>query len=490
MISIRPVYKYDCDVLIIGGGPAGSSLAYYLAKEGISVIIVEAYKFPRDKTCGDAVSRVALTELQALGITDLKEFSEANIVNDVALFVEDEKVSVGLAKPENHLLQGRVIPRLQLDNWIYKAAKKMGAAYLEDARLSSYTVHKEYVLAEIKERNGANHIRAKMIVGADGSNSTVARILHGIKPDEAYQLLGLRAYFEGVNGPDDRCDIFFSKENFPGLFWFFPTGKGTANVGSAMIASTLPQNETHVKELLLQQIQKNKNLAQRIGDGKIRGKISGWPLTFQSPTHQVVNERLALIGDAAGLINPLSGDGIQYALLSGRWASETIIECCRKNNFSIAALTAYKKKLHKEMAYDMAVSNLLIKVTRNRTFTPLWMEVLLIVFERAKSDAEYASIIAGIFDGTLPSYKALNPSFILKSILQGGVHIGVNTTSGILQGPKHWEQKTKDTGLLLKNIIQNIKQNPREQVKWLTGIARTGLEVSGHILKEMKTRER
>ena len=113
MITIQPIHKYDCDVLIVGGGPAGSSLAFYLAEKGIKTIVAESQKFPRDKICGDAVSAVALAELHKMGITNLEEFAKANQINDVALFIEQEKVTVDLVRAEHLPLQGRVIPRLQ-----------------------------------------------------------------------------------------------------------------------------------------------------------------------------------------------------------------------------------------------------------------------------------------------------------------------------------------------------------------------------------------
>lgn len=486
MITIQPVHKYDCDVLIVGGGPAGSALAFYLAKQSIKVIVLESEKFPRDKICGDAVSAVALAELHKMGITNLEEFAKANEINDVALFIEQEKITVDLARAEDLPFQGRVIPRLQLDNWIYQAAKNAGVSFLEETRLTDYLINEWSVSAQIKQGRQSKNIKAKIIIGADGSNSTVARILNGNKPSDAYQLLGLRAYYEGVNGPADRCDIFFTKHNFPGLFWFFPTGANTANIGSAMIGSTLPQNQAHVKTLLNNQIQNNKNFADRIGKGKMKGKIHGWPLTFKDPKSKVFSNRLILIGDAAGLINPLSGDGIQYALLSARWASECLFECLIKNDFSLGALSAYKKTLDKEMAYDMALSQLLIQITRNRTFTPLWMEILKILFERAKDDKQYAAVIGGIFDGTLPSYKALNPKFILKSLLQGTIHFGANTATGILQGPQYWAQTGRATGNLAGSIIQSIRKQPKDHARWLAGVARKGLEVGGYIIKDMR----
>ncbi len=488
MITIQPIHKFDCDVLITGGGPSGSALAYYLAKAGIKVIVVESQKFPRDKICGDAVSAVALSELDKMGITNLEEFSKANQINDVALFIEQEKITVDLTRSEELPFQGRVIPRLKLDNWIYEAALKAGAIFLEDTRLINYSIYEDYVSIEIKCGVNNRVLKSKLIAGADGSNSTVARKLNGNKPSEAYQLLGLRAYYEDVNGPTDRCDIFFTGDNFPGLFWLFPTGPGTANVGSAMIARTIPPNQTHVKTLLNNQTRNNNNLAERIGKGKIRGKIHGWPLTFQDPKAAIVGDHVLLVGDAAGLINPLSGDGIQYALLSARWAAECLAECVAKNDYSLASLQSYKKKLDKEMAYDMALSQLLIQVTRNRTFTPIWMEILKIIFERAKDDKEYAKIIGGIFDGSLPSYKALNPTFILKSFLQGTMHFGLNTASGILQGPAHWIKKGKDTKRFANSILKSISEQPGDHAKWLAGVAAKGLKVGGHVIKDIRAK--
>lgn len=485
MITIKNKYNYDCDVLIIGGGPAGSGLAWHLATKGVKVIIIEAEKFPRDKICGDAVSSVALNELHKLGITGLEGFAKASVINDVAIYIEQEKVTIDLERSEELPFQGRIIPRLELDNWIATAAKKAGAVYLEEHRLVDYYVNAHSVQAQVKQAGVTKTIVSKLIVGADGSNSTVARIIKGVKPSEDYQLLGLRAYYEGVNGPGDRCDIFFSGDNFPGLFWFFPTGPNTANIGSAMIKTTLPQNPKHVRAILDNQIKNNKYIAERIGDGKIKGKVHGWPLTFQEPETRVVSSRLLLVGDAAGLINPLSGDGIQYALLSASWASECIIECVDNDNFSHTALSVYEKKLKKEMAYDMALSQLLVQVTRNRSFTPLWIEVLKILFERAKNDKQYAAVIGGIFDGSLPSYKALSSTFLVKSVAQIGKHLNETVIKNISDPPK----LTSMGFSLMKTVLQvadDVINNPQEQKKWLLTTVRKAGTVAGHTIKDVR----
>jgi menaquinone-9 beta-reductase len=131
MIHIKQIQKYDCDVLIVGGGPAGSGLAYHLSKKGYKVIVAEAAIFPRDKVCGDGVSPIALAELHAMGITGTEKFALANEINKVGLFIKTDKVFINLSKPDHLPYHARIIPRIELDSWIYEAAKNAGAIYHE-----------------------------------------------------------------------------------------------------------------------------------------------------------------------------------------------------------------------------------------------------------------------------------------------------------------------------------------------------------------------
>lgn len=485
MISIKPIIKYDCDVLIAGGGPAGSGLAFHLATKGYKVIVVEAEKFPRDKVCGDGVSPIALAELHAMGITGTEKFALANEINKVGLFLKNDKVFINLSKPEHLPFHARIIPRIELDNWIFEAAKKAGAVYMESTRVIGYTITHNAAIVELKQGQKKLSLKAKILAGADGSSSTLARQMNGAKPNDEFQLLGLRAYYENVNGPTDRVDIYFTGESFPGIFWMFPKGPNGANIGMAMVSKTLPQKPSHVKEMLINHINNNADIAERIGNGKMDGKIEGWPITFFNAQSSITANRLILVGDAAGLINPLSGDGIQYALLSARWASETLETCLQKNDFSSEAIYAYRKKVDKELGYDFALSNLLVQFPRNKTFTPVWMLILTVMISRAKQDKEYADIIAGIFEGTYPSYKALAPSFILKSLLQGGKDIG-KTLKDFMADPA----SMMNSGLNITNtalyMMEAIKDNPQENGRWVLNTISKTAAVAGHVFQQVR----
>ena len=488
MITITPKQDYDCDVLIIGGGPSGSGLAFHLASKGIRVIVAEAEKFPRDKVCGDGVSPIAVNELHKMGITEIAKFKEANEITQVGLFINEDKVYIDLSKPEYLPLHARVIPRLVLDNLIFETAKNAGAEYLENTRFVRYIINKETAITTLKSGDRSFEICSKVLVGADGSSSAVARQLHGSKSSDQFQLLGLRAYYEEVKGQGTRGDIFFSKESFPGIYWMFPRGNNGANIGMAMVSATIPHRPSNVKQMLQKHIENNKEIVARIGHGRQEGKILGWPITFFNASSKISGNRIMLLGDAAGLINPLSGDGIQYALLSARWASEVLEDCVNKNNFSENQMYIFRKKVEQELAYDFAFSHFLVQFARNKHFSKLWMEIIATLVGRAKKDKKYADTIAGIFEGTYPSYNALTMDFIIKSLLQGGVR-GVDALDALTKNPK---DALDFPNQFLTAMIELLKRDNfyvDDQLKWLSSVINKGLSVAGHTLNHVLSKK-
>lgn len=483
MISIKQIHKYDCDVLIAGGGPAGSGLAYHLAKNNIKVMVAEAQSFPRDKICGDGISPIAIAELDAMSISKWKNFAKSNEISKVGLFIKNDSVFIDLSKHDNLPYHAHIIPRIELDNWIYETAKKAGAAYIEDTRLTDYAITKDAAVALLKQGKQTIKIKAKIIVGADGSSSTVARLMHGEKNSDEFQLLGLRAYYENINGPTDRVDIYFTGESFPGIYWLFPKGETGANIGMAMVSATLPHKASHVRNMLAAHIQNNKYIKDRIGKGKIEDNIDGWMLKFFNAKSKINGERILLVGDAAGLINPLSGDGIQYALLSARWASETLINCVHQNDFSAKATFSYRKRVDKELGYDFALSNLLVQFARNKTLSALWMQILAVMISRCKEDKVYADTVAGIFEGTYPSYKALNTKFIINSILQAAKDIGGKTITDMISNPSTIIQNGLNLSQTTLQVLEEVGKNPSLHGKWLLNTANKSLAVAGHVLK-------
>ena len=180
-------------------------------------------------------------------------------------------------------------------------------------------------------------------------------------------IFAIRAYYQGVRGPSDRADLYFSSDTFPGYYWLFPTGRTAANVGIGMLSDTLPPSEMHLRETLMRRIAEDPAIGKRLGGATVKGKVVGWPLSTYNPELPLSGERVLLAGDAAGLINPLNGEGIQYALMSGRWVAQALAECAGRHDagdYSASALVQYDRIVHTELRLDMALAGTVVHLIR------------------------------------------------------------------------------------------------------------------------------
>jgi len=227
--------------VVVGGGPAGAAAAARLAARGFTTIMVDRATFPRDKVCGDFVSPAALAELADLGVTGTGAFGATNAISDCALYVDGDPLGV-LAIPQVGGLPayGRVIPRRQLDAWILDAARRAGATVLDGRKVTAVERAPDAVTIRGHSAAGPWQLRTRLLVGADGSNSIIARALRGTVPPRQDRILAVRAYFDDVSGPADQADICLCTDSFPGYYWLFPAGGGQANVGRRHARIHLP----------------------------------------------------------------------------------------------------------------------------------------------------------------------------------------------------------------------------------------------------------
>lgn len=154
--------------------------------------------------------------------------------------------------------------------------------------------------------------------------------------------------------------------SFPGYSWLFPTGTNSANVGIGMLLQAWSPTKQQLGQFLAEVIQSDPAIRFRLAKAKVTGKIVGWPLATFNPQLPIIGNRVALIGDPAGLINPLTGEGIQYALRSARWSAEALRDPLASDSLSAAGLGPYARRVKAEMRYDMALSRLIIDFVRNR----------------------------------------------------------------------------------------------------------------------------
>jgi geranylgeranyl reductase family protein len=429
----------DCDVVVAGAGPAGAASAITLSKAGLQVVVVDQKAFPRDKVCGDFVSPVAVQQLRVLGVARKPAITESNRIHDAAVFLDGKHLLTQLVPKAAALPVSRVIPRLTLDQVLLERARSTGADIRLNCRLTSFERDPNQVRVSIRRGNTDEQITARVLIGADGSNSLVARLVRGSGPAEDDRSIAVRGYFEAVEGPTDRADLYFGSASFPGYCWLFPAGDGVANVGIGVARNTLPPIRDHLRTQLQQMIATDPALNRRLSQARPVGNIVGWPLTTYNEEQPLVGDRTLLVGDAAGLINPLNGEGIQYALLSGIWAGETVLDCAAHRDFSQEALRPYAERVFEDLGRDFSLTRTLVQLIRNQTLNPVWLRALQVIAGRAAIDPEYARVTGGVLAGTIPARKVINPDIVGKTVEHAAVRAGVQvaaapvTVNGLLK---------------------------------------------------------
>jgi menaquinone-9 beta-reductase len=396
---------HDADAVVVGGGPAGAAAAARLAARGFRTVLIDRATFPRDKVCGDFVGPTALAELADLGVAQTEAFRATSKLADLALHVDGDQLPVmGIPQVDGLPGYGRVIPRRQLDAWILDAARRAGATVLEGRKVTEMQQAPGAITVRGDSAAGPWQLRTRLLLGADGSNSIIARTLRGGVPPRQDRIVAVRAYFDDVSGPDGQGAVCFTSDSFPGYYWLFPAGGGTANLGVGMLTSTYPASGRNLRELLLRLIAEDASLQYRLAGARMRGKVLGHPLTTYNPRLPLVGDRVMLLGDAAGLINPLNGEGIQYALHSARWAAGIAADCLASDQLDAASLEGYQQRVHQSLRTDMAFSRLVVQLFRNRSLNHVWLRALRTIAARAKTDPDYAyrvgCVLSGLGTGT------------------------------------------------------------------------------------------
>ncbi|MEZ4374760.1 MAG: geranylgeranyl reductase family protein [Polyangiaceae bacterium] len=307
------------DVLVIGAGPAGAAAATHAARSGLSVALIDRSRFPRNKTCGDALSNLALQELSDLGVREPLESQGAAVRGAVAVFPNGYAVSRDYGD-----LPGRILPRLQLDAAIVERAVSAGVELLE----GQHVEHIDLAAQEqrLKTRASAHGsagltLRGRAVIAADGPGSVARRALGLEHPAERHLGVAATAYFSGVRLREDHVsEHYFSKSLPHGYFWAFPATAGQSNVGVYQRTDSFKQSGRKLKSLLQEFIAHNP---QGFEGAEQQGNLNSWQLPLSSWQLPPSGRGILCCGDAAGSVDSLTGEGIYQALFSGRLAAES-----------------------------------------------------------------------------------------------------------------------------------------------------------------------
>ena len=312
------------DVLVVGAGPAGSAAAAWAARSGLDVVLADSATFPRDKPCGDGLTPRAMAELEALGISEVLDRRTRNWGLRAAGFGR----TLYLPWPGGHLPRvGSAVPRTELDTAIRAEALRSGAVPLEGARAVDVVRTGDRVTGVVMRRGGATYeVGCSRLVVADGARGQLGRALgREWHRDTAYGVAA-RGYVKSRRADDpwisSHLELRGSEgELLSGYGWVFPLGDGEVNIGVGTLATAKRPAEVNLRRLLGVYAEQQRDDWQL--DGQVRAPWSAL-LPMGGAVSGVAGANWVMVGDAAGCVNPLNGEGIDYGLETGRLAAELL----------------------------------------------------------------------------------------------------------------------------------------------------------------------
>jgi geranylgeranyl reductase family protein len=314
----------DADLLVVGAGPAGSSAAAWAARSGLSVVLADKATFPRDKACGDGLTPRAVAELGRLGLDPWLRARTVNWGLRAAGFGQE----LYLPWPGGSLpAYGSAVPRTELDATVRQVALDSGAVPLDDARAVDVERSGDRVSGVVFSRGRSRvTVRCRWLVVADGARSQLGRVLGRQWHRETAYGVAIRAYAKSRRSDDPWISSHLELrspegELLSGYGWVFPLGDGEVNVGVGTLATARRPADLQLRRLLELYADARRDDWQLEGD--VRAPSSAL-LPMGGAVSGVAGANWGMVGDAAGCVNPLNGEGIDYGLESGRLLAELI----------------------------------------------------------------------------------------------------------------------------------------------------------------------
>jgi geranylgeranyl reductase family protein len=345
--------KYD--VVVVGAGPAGSTAAKFLAEKGVKVLLIDKSRFPRGKPCGGVLSVRTLKQFSYISEDLITSYSFGGSIHSSSL-----KYQVRVQK--NEPIAAFVV-RKDFDDGLARFATESGATLRDGVSATDIHILNDKTTVTLDK---GESVESQLLIGADGVWSMVAK-KSGL--GQHYPRIG-RCLFQEVALADDVLDEYFTEKKYfqmylkfmgiNGFGWVAPKN-GCVNIGIGEIQPLRfqQQKEHSLKEVYHQYIlylKKQKQIPPEITTRTIQGGVL--PL---KPLEKTFADRVLLCGDAAGQMNPLTGDGIHYAMSSGKLAAHICVMALEAGSPNASFLSKYQRLWKNEFGGEIKLFELVLK---------------------------------------------------------------------------------------------------------------------------------
>jgi len=371
-----PEDRGTADVIVVGAGPAGSSAAYWLATAGLDVLLLEKTSFPREKVCGDGLTPRGTRALLDMGI-DVSE--DAGWLHNKGLRVVGGGQRLHLDWPELSTFPpyGLVRPRADLDALLAAQAVKAGARLHEQVTVTEPVLDAAGRVTGVKARGQDKRplqFTAPLVLTCEGVSGKLAQALGVHRNDKRPLGVAVRRYYTSPKTHDDYLEswleLWDGKANesnlLPGYGWIFGMGDGTVNAGLGVLNSSAGFGKTDYRAMLtrwLDNTPEEWGLREQNATCPTRG--AALPMGFNRTPHYL--RGLLLVGDSGGSVNPFNGEGIPYAMESGKFAAEAAVEALRRPPGAARedALATYPRRMQQEWGAYYRLGAIFVKLIGN-----------------------------------------------------------------------------------------------------------------------------
>ncbi len=341
------------DVVVVGAGPAGAAAALQAQARGLTVRVLDKARFPRDKICGDGLTTAGLRLLEQLGVDVRTVPSYTPVRETVMVGPSGRQVVLPIPADGEHVA---VVPRAELDHALVDAVHARGIALTEGVAVVAVEDRGNHV--EVALDDGSS-VTARFVVAADGHYSTVRKLVAPAAP-QLGTWHAFRAYYRDV--ADDRLWVLFERDLLPGYAWVFPLPDGRANVGFGVLRGASPQSQRGRRLAALARDVFDRPAVRAILGPRAtpEGAPRAWPIPSSYRRELLHAGRVLFAGDAAGVVDPMTGEGIAQALETGVLAVDAVAD------HPSAAATAYEHAVDHALGRDLRFAGALQRVLATR----------------------------------------------------------------------------------------------------------------------------
>jgi geranylgeranyl reductase family protein len=411
--------KFETKVCIIGAGPGGAVTAMFLAKKGISCVLIEKECFPRDKICGDALSGKVVSVLKKIDpeIVNALENESSQLGSWGVKFIAPNLKALRVPFKHNFDKKSRppgfISKRIDFDNFLIEQAKKFPQIQIiQGTQIDKFEKTEQGF--RLQSKDGSLEVSAQLVIAADGAHSSFARLFGKIKMEHKHYSAGIRAYYKNVAGmdADNFIELHFLKDFLPGYFWIFPLPNGMANVGVGMRSDKVSKSKINLKEELKRILVDHPALKERFYKAELIGDIKGFGLPLGSKKRLISGDHFMLIGDAASLIDPFTGEGISNAMISGMHAADQAERCLTEGKYSAEFMLQYDHKVYARLGQELNISTRMQQLINYP-----WLFNLVV--NKAVKNKELGETISFMFDDLDLRKRLKDPGFYFRLLFPG-----------------------------------------------------------------------